>query len=106
MATLGAMRYRIDLINPKKKGNGRGGWLIDYESGDRLQTWAAAQLLSIGQQLRYNQNDAAASISFEIRENPFVSKETRILFEGRTYSITAIGPGEGRERLRLDALEV
>lgn len=105
--TIGDMRERIILVNPKKIPNPRGGWSIDYTTGDRIETWAAATLLTVNQQLRYQQADSVATMEFEIRKNPFVKKETRIFFEGVGYQIEQFGPNPQKDtRTIIRAREV
>lgn len=105
--TVGDMRHRVIFVNPKKVANPRGGWSIDYTNGDKIETWAAASLLTINQQLRYQQADSVATMEFEIRKNPFVKKETRIFFEGVGYKIEQLGPNPQKpNRTIIRALEV
>lgn len=89
---IGAMRHRITLENPRRVDNGRGGYKVDYSSGDKMEVWAAASILSISQQLAYQQWDRAAEIRFIIRENPFLKTDTRIIFEKRIYEIVQFAP--------------
>lgn len=95
---LGDMRHRITLNNPNKIDNGRGGWKIDYDSGLRQSIWAAVDVVKISQRLQYRQDDEAPQLVFTIRENPFVKKETRILFDGATYKITEQEPHKENPR--------
>lgn len=104
---IGDMKHRITLNNPIKKDNGRGGWLIDYKEGYRVNVWADATLLKVGQRLQYRQDDEAPELVFTIRENPFVGKDTRILFDGSTYKITDREPHKDNSRfMNLRAREV
>lgn len=84
---IGEMKDRIILRNPKKTSNGRGGWSIDYLAGEFMTVWADANLLGIGDQIRYMQFDEEASMQFIIRENPFFNSSTRIEFDGKMYSV-------------------
>lgn len=102
---IGEMTHRITLERPRRISNGRGGWTIDYKAGDRMEVWAAAETLSIGQQLRYQEHQETATIRFVVRENPFIDTDTRILFNGAVFSITEMGPTEKRF-LEIRAREV
>lgn len=93
---LGSMSHRIILQRPKRIANGRGGWTIDYEGGDRMEVWAAAETLSVSQQLRYQEHQETATIRFIVRENPFIDTDTHILFNGDTFKIEQLGPIEQR----------
>lgn len=89
---IGSMQHRITAQNPKRVSNGRGGWALDYAAGDSIEVWAAAELLSINQQLRYNSFEDVPNMRFEIRNNPFISGDTRLVFNGDPYKITQIAP--------------
>ena len=89
---IGSLRYRITLINPKRVSNGRGGWTIDLEAGDRMEVWAAAAVTTIAQRIKYREIDEQTEIQFIIRENPFLNKDTRILFVGTVYRIVTYAP--------------
>lgn len=104
---IGDMKHRIVLQNPKRVSNGRGGWATDYEAGDKMEIWAAAETLTISQQLRYQSFEDVPSLRFVIRENPFVSGDTRITFNGDTYRITQMAPvPDRRDMTELRAREV
>lgn len=97
--TTGAMRYRIRLNNPKRTSNGRGGYTVDYNAGDFMEVWAAADLLSIEQQLRYRSPDETATIRFTVRENPFIAQnKTRIHHSGAVYQVLQVAPKKENNR--------
>lgn len=89
----GSMRHRITLSNPKRISNGRGSYTMDYAAGDKMEVWAAAELLSISLQMQYNRPEDMATIRFIIRENPFVKREsTRIEHDGAVLLVTQVAP--------------
>lgn len=96
--TIGAMTHRITLENPKRIANPRGGWTFDYKTGDRMEVWAGAEILSIAQQQRYMQLESSASMQFLIRENPFVSEDTQIVFENKRFAIVQYAPLQSNKR--------
>lgn len=86
------MRYRITLNNPKRISNGRGGWRLDYETGDMMEVWAAAEITGIEAAARYAKIDQDIAILFRIRANPFVNKDTKIIFNADAFGIANFAP--------------
>lgn len=93
---IGSMKHRITLTRPKRIDNGRGGWKLDYETGDKMEVWAAAEILTIDQQLKYQEHQQGANIRFEVRENPFIETDTQIEFNGDKYAISQLAPTRTR----------
>ena len=93
---IGSMRHRIKVTNAKRVSNGRGGWTTDYAAGDSIMTWAAAELLTINEQLRYREHQQDANMRFIIRDNPFINTDSRIEFNEDTYEVTQIAPAAAR----------
>lgn len=89
---LGEMRHRIILQRPQRISNGRGGWSINYEAGDQIEVWAAAEVLSINEQLRYQEHQETATMRFIVRATPFIASDTRILYNGNKYDIEQMAP--------------
>ena len=104
--TVGEMKYRVTLLNPARKDNGRGGYDLNYENGPRMEVWAAAKLLTIEQQMRYRQTEETPTIRFKVRENPFIRvRETRFRFDGADFKILQAAP-LGRAFMEIRAREV
>lgn len=89
---IGALRHRITLMNPARVPNGRGGWQLDYQKGDRMEVWADASVTTVAERLRFMELKEEAEIEFVIRENPFVNKDTRILFNGTIFRVITFAP--------------
>lgn len=102
---LGELRHRIILQRPKRISNGRGGWSINYEAGDQIEVWAAADILTIDQQLRYQEHQEAANMQFTIRATAFIDTDTRIIYNGKNYNIEQMAPAHIRF-LEIRAREV
>lgn len=91
---IGEMRYRIILNNPQRISNGRGGWRLDYETGDRMEVWAAATVTTIAAAARYARMDESIDMLFLVRANPFITKDTKILFNSDEFGIVNFAPTE------------
>lgn len=89
---IGALKDRIKVIAPKRIDNGRGGWTTDYSSGDYMEIWAAASLISMALKLKYQEFNYDADMSFIIRENPFVNGDCRIYYRGKAFDIQDTRP--------------
>jgi SPP1 family predicted phage head-tail adaptor len=86
------MKDRINLANPKRTPNGRGGWTIDRKAADRVNIWADFNRLNVTQQLRYNELDKAPDIQIIIRDNAFLQRDTFVEHDGKEYNIIQYGP--------------
>ena len=102
---IGSMKYRIILNNPKRAANGRGGWSIDYKSGDKMEVWAAAEVMNITKRLQYSKIDEQSSLLFLVRANPFIRQDTRITFNGQEFIITSYAPADNPHFYEISARE-
>lgn len=89
---IGKIRVRINLANPKRIANGRGGWTVDEVNATRVNIWAYYELLSVNQQLRYNSLDEAPEGQFTIRYNAALKRDTFIEYGGKKYRVLQYGP--------------
>ena len=89
---IGQMKDRINLVNPAKIPNGRGGWKIDTENAIRSPIWADFNRLNVNQQLRYNELETAAEAQIIIRDHPALQNDTYIEHEGTRYNVIQFGP--------------
>jgi SPP1 family predicted phage head-tail adaptor len=89
---IGQMKDRINLVNPAKIPNGRGGWKIDETNAIRSPIWADFNRLNVNQQLRYNELETAADVQIIIRNNPALQQGTYVEHEGKKYNVVQFGP--------------
>lgn len=89
---IGSLKAFITLTTPQRVSNGRGGWKLDQTNADRVTIWADYDLLTLDEQIRYNEIDRVASGQFTIRFVPGITTDTFIEWDNMKFEVLQAGP--------------
>lgn len=98
----GDLRERIQLLAPTR-ANDRGFGTVTYALA--FTVWAAAQLGGGVNETTQERRAAKIDVDFDVRYRADITSDMRVVWDGRTYEITALLPEPGLGRMLLRCLE-